>query len=547
MHLSRPRAADGGPIPALRAASLGSALEALQAGRLAAAEVQAASWATRDPDDIEALLVLGLAIAAQGHAARAASLLLRVGRARPGFAHPCQEVARLRPDAPGLVAAQFRACRALAPDDLRLGYAYADFLFDTGNRAAAAAVLRTLVGRAPEFGPAHNLYGMALLELGDIETAIGEFRQAAALDPGEGAVWANLGMALKIEGRFDEAVAAHDRALACAPNDPRLRLNRAVALLRAGRMAEAWPDYESRLATGRRKSFPLDRLLPSVAGLDLAGRTVLAWHEEGFGDTLQFCRYLPMLAARGAQVLARLPPELLRLFSAMPGIAVLDERAPLPAFDWHVPAFSLPRAFATTLETIPAEVPYLRAEPDLAAAWRGRLARALPAKKFRVGVAWAGQARPWVAGFSALDARRSMALATLAPLGAVPGIALVSLQKGDQAAAARRPPAGMALHDPMPEAADFADTAALIENLDVVVSVDTSVVHLAGALGKPVLLLDRYDSCWRWLAGREDSPWYPSLRILRQTVPGDWADVVRRAAAVLAEMADRPGRAGLLL
>jgi tetratricopeptide (TPR) repeat protein len=540
MHFSRAPAPEGGRIPAIRAAALGGAIEALRAGRLAAAEAQAASWATRDPNDIEALLLLGLAIAAQGNAARAAPLLLRVGRARPGFAHPCQDVARLRPDAPGLVAAQFRACRALAPEDARLGYAYADFLFDAGNAAAAGAVLRTLLGRAPEFGPAHNLFGMALLELGEMDAAIAAFRRAAVLDPGEGAVWANLGMALKIEGRFDEAVAAHDRAVACAPDDPRLRLNRAVALLRAGRMAEAWPDYECRLAAGRRQSLPPERLLPSLPGLDLADQSVLAWHEEGFGDTLQFCRYLPLLAARGARVLARLPPALLRLFAAMPGITLLDERDAWPAFDWHVPMFSLPRAFATTLETIPADIPYLRAEPTLVAAWRARLAEALPPGALRVGLVWAGQARPWVAGFSTLDARRSMALPTLAPLGAVPGIALVSLQKGDRAAAARRPPAGMALHDPMPDAADFADTAAIVENLDVVVSVDTSVAHLAGALGRPVLLLDRYDSCWRWLSGREDSPWYPSLRILRQTVPGDWASVVARAACVLAEMAGQP-------
>lgn len=539
MQLARTSHGDLGPLPAIRAAALGAALEALNAGRLAAAEAQAASWATRDRDDIEALLLLGLAIAAQGNAARAAPMLLRVGRARPGFAHPCREVARLRPDAPGLVAAQFRACRALAPGDTRLSYAYADFLVETGNPAAAAAVLRTLLAGAADFGPAHNLFGMALLELGDMAAAIAEFRRAAELDPDEGAAWGNLGMALKIEGRFEEAVAAHDRAVACAPNDPRLRLNRGIALLRAGRMAEAWPDYESRLATGPYPKLPMERLLPNVDGLDLRGATVLAWHEEGFGDTLQFSRFFPMLAARGARVLALLPAELRRLFASMPGITVLDDGAAMPAFDWHVPAFSLPRAFGTTLATIPADIPYLHADPALVKAWGRRLAVALAPGELRVGLVWAGQARPWVAGFSMLDARRSIALATLAPLAAVPGVALVSLQTGEAAAQARRPPAGMALHDPMPEAADFADTAAIVARLDVVLSVDTAVAHLAGALGKPVLLLDRYDSCWRWLSGREDSPWYPSLRILRQPRPGDWASVVSRAVEILAGMANR--------
>jgi tetratricopeptide (TPR) repeat protein len=541
MHASHARPAAGEPIQAIRAAALGSALGALEAGQMQAAEAQAASWVARNADDVEAMLLLGLAVAGQGDAARAAPLLIRVATARPGFAHPCADLARLLPDAPGLVAAQFRACRALAPGDVRLGYAYADFLLTIGSAAAAAAVLRALLLAAEGFGPAHNLFGMALLELGDMAAAIAEFRRAAVLTPDEGGVWTNLGMALKVENRFEEAVAAHDRAVACAPDDPRLRLNRAVALLRAGRMAEAWPDYEFRLAARRGLNLPMERLLPAVDGLDLAGRTVLAWHEEGFGDTLQFGRYLPLLAARGARVLARLPAELLRLFAGMPGVGLLEPGAALPPFDWHVPVFSLPRAFATTLESIPADIPYLHVPPMQAAAWGKRLAEALPRGALRVGLVWGGQARPWLPWFTTLDARRSMALATLAPLAAMPGVALVSLQMGKPAAELRQLPRGMALHDPMGDVTDFADTAAIIANLDVVVSVDTSVVHLAGALGNRVLLLDRYDSCWRWLSGREDSPWYPGLRILRQPVPGDWAPVVRRAVGVLAEMVLRRG------
>jgi tetratricopeptide (TPR) repeat protein len=537
MHVSPAGGSEAEPLQAIRAALLGSVLGALEAGQLQVAEVQARSWIDRDPGDIEATLLLGLAVAAQGDAARAAPLLVRVAAARPNFAHPCLDVARMLPDSPRLVAAQFRACRAIAPDDPRLGFAYSSFLLDTGNPAAAAAVLRALLATAPKFGPAHNLFGMALVDLGDMAQAIDEFREAAALDPYEGAVWANLGVALKIEGRFDEAVAAHDQALICAPNDPRLRLNRAVALLRAGRMAEAWPDFESRLASPRGLKLPMERLLPAIDGIDLAGATVLAWHEEGFGDTLHFGRYLPLLAARGARVLARLPAELLRLFASMPEITLIDERAPIPAFDWHVPVFSLPRAFGTTVETIPADIPYLRPAPELVADWGERLDDMLPPGKLRVGLVWAGQARPWLPWFTTLDGRRSMSLAALAPLGAVPGIALVCLQKGPPADEARLPPPGMVLHDPMGDVADFADTAAIVANLDIVVSVDTSMVHLAGAIGKPVLMLDRYDNCWRWLSGREDSPWYPSLRILRQPRPGEWDPVVARACAMLAEMA----------
>ena len=523
------------PLHALRGAVLGDAMAALEAGRFGAAEVTAGGWVRREPADLDARLLLGLAIAGRGEAERAAPLLQSVATARPEFAHPCRDLARLCPTAPALVAAQYRACRTLAPADPKLGYAYADFLLGGGNPAAAAAVLRAVLDTAPAFGIAHNLFGMALFDLGDVAGAVAAFRCATELDPTEGAPWANLGMALKTEGRFEAALAACDRAVACAPHDQRIRLNRAVALLRAGRMAEAWPDYEARLSVGGGMKLPAVLLLPSVAGLDLAGRTVLVWHEEGFGDTLQFCRYIRLLAARGARVVAWVPAELARVFATVEGVAeILVGPAAPPPFDWHCPFFSLPRAFATTLHTIPAQA-YLRADPALTAAWAERLPRT---GDMRVGLVWAGQARPWVASFTALDRRRSTSLTTLAPLGAVAGATFVSLQKGDPAADAANPPGGLELHDPMEGVADFADTAAIIANLDAVVSVDTSVAHLAAAMGAKVLLLDRYDSCWRWLAGREDSPWYPSLRILRQPVSGDWATVVARAAAILAGMAD---------
>ena len=530
------------PSHALRAVVLGRTLAALEAGRFASAETEISSWAAHKPADIAATLLLGLAVAARGEALQAAPLLQAVARARPEFAHPCRDLARLCPADPALVAAQFRACRALAPDDAKLAYAYADFLLDDGRAAAAASVLRGVLADAPAFGIAHNLFGMALFDLGDIAGAIAAFRRASELDPNEGAPWANLGMALKVEGRFDAALDACDRAVACAPGDPRIRLNRAVALLRAGRMAAAWPDYEARLSIGERgPRLPVERLLPAVAGLDLSGRTVLVWHEEGFGDTLQFARYVGLLAARGARVLVWAPAELTRLLATLEGVAgLVTGPDALPPYDWHCPFFSLPRAFATTLDSIPAAPAYLHADPVLVAEWAVRLPRRTT--DLRVGLVWAGQARPWLANFMALDQRRSAGLPSFAPLGTVAGCVFTSLQKGPPAAQARCPPPGMALHDPMGDAADFADTAAIVANLDVVVSVDTAVVHLAAAMGTPVLLLDRYDSCWRWLSGREDSPWYPSLRILRQPVSFDWATVMDRAASALARMADARAR-----
>jgi hypothetical protein len=206
---------------------------------------------------------------------------------------------------------------------------------------------------------------------------------------------------------------------------------------------------------------------------------------------------------------------------------------PIPAFDYHSPFVSLPRVFASTVETIPHE-PYLGVDQDLVRAWGARL----PGEGLRVGLVWAGQPRPQIPGFDVLDGRRSTALATLAPLAGVRNAHFVSLQMGPAADQLRSAAQGLALIDPMTEVADFADTAAIVANLDVVVSVDTSVVHLAGAMGRPVLMLDRYDNCWRWLSGRTDSPWYPHLRIFRQKRPGEWGPVVARVARALQTMSD---------
>jgi hypothetical protein len=264
-------------------------------------------------------------------------------------------------------------------------------------------------------------------------------------------------------------------------------------------------------------------------------QTVLLTHEQGFGDTLQFCRYIPLLAARGARIVLAVPPPLQRLLGTLQGVSeMVPTDSKLPPYHWHCPMMSLPRVFGTTLETIPAAIPYLTADPALVEDWAARLP---PRRGVRVGLVWAGQARPWLPGFTTLDTRRSTSLARFAPFGAIEGVQFISLQAGTSASEARTPPPGLVLHDPMPSVTDFADTAAIIANLDLVISVDTSVVHLAGALGKPVFLLDRYDNCWRWLSGRTDSPWYPRLRIFRQTRIGDWAPVMQQAAAALAEFA----------
>jgi Tetratricopeptide repeat len=453
-----------------------------------------------------------------------------VRRARPDNADPCRDLETMQPRVPrSVVARQYRACLRLAPTDARLRRDFANYLLDNSEPDTALTVLRD----APESAVTFNLRGMALAETGKFKEAARCFEGAARMDRDSPAGWSNLGHMLKIEGRFDEALAAYDRAVERAGDDPQIKVNRAIALLHAGRWEAAWRDYEWRFNRPGRVQVSNAPLLPALdQGMRLDGTRVLVWHEEGFGDTLQFVRYLPLLVARGADVTAWVPNPLVRLLRQMPGITIAPAREGTPAHDMQCPFFSLPRAFGTTTETVPPE-PYLAADPALAAAWSARL----PSDGLRAGLVWAGQARPWLQGFTSVDRRRSAGLAAFAPLAAVRGVRFVSLQAGTPAAQGQEAPAGMELTDPMEAVHDFADTAAIIANLDVVISVDTSVAHLAGAIGKPVFLLDRYDNCWRWLHGRTDSPWYPSMTIFRQPRPGDWGSAMHRVASALGSLA----------
>jgi hypothetical protein len=258
-------------------------------------------------------------------------------------------------------------------------------------------------------------------------------------------------------------------------------------------------------------------------GEPAAGRTLLIHAEQGFGDTLQFLRYVPMAAARGLRVVLEVPAPLARLAATLPGVTKLVVQGEkLPDFDLHVPMLSLPLAFDTVLETIPAATPYISVTPAEAARWRHKIA----GSGLKVGLVWAGNARRENPSLAAVDRRRSLHPVALLPLFEVPGAKFVSLQKDG--------PAGLPLLDYMSEIQDFSDTAALIAGLDLVIAADTAVAHLAGALGKEVWLLNRYDACWRWLRGRADSPWYPSMRLYTQPEAGDWDTVITQVAADLA-------------
>jgi Flp pilus assembly protein TadD len=492
------------------------------------AETAARAALTHSPTDPQATLLLALAVAAMGEDTRAAPILTQAAAARPDADHPCQDLARLHPPLPRpLIARQFRACLRSTPTNPRLRLHFAEFLLDTGQPAEAEKTL----AEAPPCAASLHLMGLAQAEQSLFPAAIASFRRAVALNPHAAASWSNLGMVLKIEGHFADAIAAHDRAVALNPQTPQFRVNRSVALLKAGLWDQAWRDYEARFDLPGAPPIDPATLMPSLhPGDRLTGLTILAQHEDGFGDTLQFLRYLPLLAERGARVVACVPPSLARLMRAVPGVAeVTTDPRRLPPHDFACPMFSLPRVFATTVQTIPPTPP-VPLDPALVQRWAARL----PTAGLRAGLVWAGQARPSLIGFSTLDRRRSAGLAAFAPLFDVPGVSFVSLQAGP---AARQPyPRNLNLTDPMPDVEDFTDTAAIIAGLDVVISVDTSVVHLAGLMGKPVLLLDRYDGCWRWLHAHLSSPWYPRLTIFRQDQPGDWSAPMARVAAALRTM-----------
>ena len=300
-----------------------------------------------------------------------------------------------------------------------------------------------------------------------------------------------------------------------------------------GRLEEGFREYESRWDVEALGAPTLPQ--PRWTGQKLHGETVLLYAEQGLGDTLQFCRYAPMVAAAGGRVILVVPKALRRLLTTLDGVAAVlsEEDDVLPPFDYQCPLLSLPFAFGTTMATIPAPVPYLSADP---LPWAGFLDE-LPGLK--VGLVWAGRSRTEQPHAVAIDRRRSMRLADMAPLFSVPGCSLVSLQLGPPVTQMQALPAGAVLHDVSGRLNDWGDTAALIAGLDLIIAVDTAVAHLAGALGKPVWMLNRFDSCWRWFLHRDDTPWYPSMRQFRQTRRGDWAVVIERVTDALRTMTVR--------
>ena len=366
-----------------------------------------------------------------------------------------------------------------------------------------------------------------LIELNRLDDALAAYDRALAIDPGNAFALVNRGNALRYLGRADEALESFDAAIRHAPDFAEAHWNKAVLQLSHGDFAHGLPEYEWRWRRGIEA--PRDFAQPQWQGEDLAGKTILLHAEQGLGDSIQMLRYLPMVAAKladtGGKIVLELSERLQPLVTD-PAITLISRGTPLPAFDVHCPLMSLPLACGTRLETIPAAVPYIGVPAERLEMWQDKLA-AIPAP--RVGLVWSGKPD------HVNDHNRSMPLSRLAPVLSVPGVQFVSLQRetrdSDLIEAARWP--NLTRFD---EAhSDFADAAAAICLLDLVITVDTAVAHLAGALGKPVWILISHIQDWRWLIGRSDSPWYPSARLFRQAAPGDWDGVIADLAAALGD------------
>jgi tetratricopeptide (TPR) repeat protein len=470
---------------------------------------------------------LGSALRDAGRLDEAIASFRRALQINPNFADAMWNLAHTLKDAQQLTEATalFERICQLQPNSAEAWCNLGISLRDQRKFDEAINAFNRSISLNPKFAPAYNNLGVAYSESDQLDQATQFFRKAIEVQPDYAHAWKNLAVALGEHCKYDECLAAFAKAAENNPELPEIYSNRAIILLTLGDYEQGWKDYEWRWRANLKILAPPRKLAePRWDGSPIDGRTILLHTEQGFGDAIQFARYIPLVAERGGRVILECQPELVRLLRTVPGVdRIITRGDPLPRFDVHSPLMTLPLVFNTTLETIPSRFPYLTADPTMCAKWKNRF-DAIRAK-LRIGITWAGSTK------HRLDRERSMTTADLAPISQVSDVAFFSLQKGDPSR--QKPPAVLNWFDFTSELNDFADTAALVANLDLIISVDTAVVHLAGALAKPTWVLLPHPPDWRWLLNRTDSPWYPTVRVFRQSVRRDWLFVIR---AVVAEL-----------
>jgi tetratricopeptide (TPR) repeat protein len=554
--------------PAALAQAVEEAAAHFRQGRLDEAEKICTRVLKARGDWFDALHLLGLVKLQSGKAGAAYGLLeaaLKINpRSSDVLSNLGMTLAALNRDADALAALD--QALTLAPQNFDALNNRGNVLLKLNRAADALAAFDQVLTLEPRFLGARANRGNALAQLGRFDEALAQYDAVLAAQPSHAETHYNRGNALASLGRQQDAIAAHDRALALRPDYVKALLNRGIALQACSRHREALQSFGQVLALDKdnadarhnealslltlgdygrgfasyewrwqRTGMPRRRKLGRPLWLGefpLARKTILVHAEQGLGDTIQFVRYVPLLARAGAKVVLEVQPELVVLLSRVEGVAgVVARGSPLRDFDVHCPAGSLPHALRTDLATIPADVPYLSASADRIAKWRPRI-ESLPAP--RVAIAWSGAAG------HANDRNRSVALSRLAPLLALEHVSFVSIQRdvrNEDAELLARTPRLTHVGDDL---TDFDDTATIAALVDVVISVDTAVVHLAGALGRPTWILVPFWPDWRWLLEREDSLWYPTARLFRQTAAGEWDSAIARVKDALLKFSEAP-------
>jgi tetratricopeptide (TPR) repeat protein len=482
---------------------------------------------SRAPDFPAAHSDLGNALLAQGRAQDAIASFHRALALQPDFPEAHNNLGNALKSAghEDEALACYRRALAIRPDFAEAHNNAGLLLADRGRPEEAIACYGRALAARPGFVDAHNNLGNLLKAEGRLQEALQSYRSALELQPAYADAHSNLGLTLAALGRVDEALESFDRAITLRPDLAEAHWNKGITLLLKGDYAAGWPLYEWRHeAIAKRGALLPDYRQPLWLGdTPVAGRSILLHHEQGLGDTLMVLRYVPLLADRGARVILQMPPGLARLAASVPGVSeVVIEGETLPAFDLHCPMMSLPLAFRTTLETVPAKVPYVFAPDSSRMSWRGRLA---PHRRRRVGLAWCGSV-------CQLNDQRPVPLPQLLPL-LDRDAEFVSLQKEYRPEEAALMRSDGRIRDCAAYLADLAETAALIGELDLVITIDTVVAHLAGGMGKTTWVMLPFAPDFRWLLDRADSPWYPTMRLFRQPAFGDWQPVMAAVAASL--------------
>jgi len=494
-------------------------------GRLAEARVHYEQALALLPNYAAALCNLGVVLQNLGDLAGALACLEKAIAVRPDLAEAHNNLGLVlrQQGRLGEARAHYERAVTLRPNYVEAHCNLAALLRQEDRLEESVACLLKALELRPNFAPAYDNLGNTLRDMGRLEESAASHMRALAIAPNSARAHNNLGVTLRKQGKLSEARASHNRALAMEPSVPDFRWNLALLDLLEGKFDTGWPGYESRHERNenRPRGFPK----PQWRGEALDGARILLHSEQGLGDSLQFLRYVPLVHAAGGTVVLNVPAPLRRLAAELAGVATLTvEGETLPEFDCHAPLMSLPLAFRTTLDSIPARAPYLKVPEEAL-----RAAEDLEWKNgtLRVGLVWSGNPK------CTEDQIRSIQLRQLGAFLGLDGCAFYSLQLG--AAAAQLDAMQGRIIDLRFAIRDFADTAALMSHLDLIITADTSVAHLAGALAKPTWALIPFAPDWRWLMDREDSPWYPTMRLFRQPRFGDWQSVMERIRAELSQ------------